>query len=242
MTKQTSLSYTSSLIGKAVTVSDGSAYPDTGIVEAVTVTNEGCKILVNGNQYSAESITDVVDGNVFLQLNSFVGHTVELKDGDGTITGKVTGVVIKNGDGYIAVDNKALYNMSAIVRIIDAEEGTESEGGESTEGTEGTENNGGESGGAADVEESAAAYLRNDEVEGVTARSEAAYDTLMKMLDNRGESATASVAEQYARASVQSRLSSMNYVSATVDGAEASAGLVADRIPAPAVWQRYAGL
>ena len=239
MTKQTSLSYTSSLIGKAVTVSDGSAYPDTGIVEAVTVTNEGCKILVNGNQYSADSITDVVDGNVFLQLNSFVGHTVELKDGDGTITGKVTGVVIKNGDGYIAVDNKALYNMSAIVRIIDAEEGTESEGGESTEGTEGTENNGGESGGAADVEESAAAYLRNDEVEGVTARSEAAYDTLMKMLDNRGESATASVAEQYARASVQSRLSSMNYVSATVDGAEASSGLVADRIPAPAVSRDY---
>ena len=47
LTQQNAVTYASSLIGKAVTVSNGSA-PETGIVESVTMTSDGCKVLVNG--------------------------------------------------------------------------------------------------------------------------------------------------------------------------------------------------
>lgn len=168
LTKQTALTYTSSLIGKAVTVSDGTSSPDTGIVEAVTVTSDGCKILVNGNQYSADSITDVVDGEVFNMLNTFAGQTVEVKDGDGTVTGKVMGVFIKNGNGFVTLDNKQIYGIEAITQIITPEDDSKDNDGESTENTEGAA----DSESTAQVSENAAAnsYSAADETTGVTDR------------------------------------------------------------------------
>ena len=78
MNKQSQLTYSASLIGKAVTVTDEQGKPDTGIVEAVTMTSKGCSLLVNGNQYESSKITDVVDGDIYTKLNLFTGHKVEV--------------------------------------------------------------------------------------------------------------------------------------------------------------------
>lgn len=237
LTKQTALTYTSSLIGKAVTVSDGTSSPDTGIVEAVTVTSDGCKILVNGNQYSADSITDVVDGEVFNMLNTFAGQTVEVKDGDGTVTGKVMGVFIKNGNGFVTLDNKQIYGIEAITQIITPEDDSKDNEGESTENTEGAA----DSESTAQVSENAAAnsYSAADETTGVTARSQDAFDTLMKMLDGDMDNLEEELLERYARTAVSASLDE-NYDSASVEMFDAASGLVSDsRIPEPSVYNQY---
>ena len=142
MNKQSQLTYSASLIGKAVTVEDG-GYPDTGIVEAVSMTAKGCNLLVNGNQYPSSKITDVVDGDIYTKLNMFTGHKVEIEGAEGeTITGVVTSVYISNGSGCGVLDRKNSYNLSTVSKIID--ESNEGENTEGTEGTEGNENSGGD--------------------------------------------------------------------------------------------------
>ena len=139
LTQQNAVTYASSLIGKAVTVSNGSA-PETGIVESVTMTSDGCKVLVNGSLYGTDAISDVVDGDVYTQLRAFIGQTVEIKDGDNTVTGKVTGIIIKNGNGYVTIDNKNSYLMNAITNVIKPE-GSDDSSDSSDEGKD-TENGG----------------------------------------------------------------------------------------------------
>ncbi len=232
LTKQNALSYTSSLIGKAVTVSDGSSSPDTGIVEAVTVTSDGCNILVNGNQYSADSITDVVDGEVYSMLNTFTGQTVEVKDGDSVITGKVMGVFIKNGNGYVTLDNKQTYGISAINTVVEPEGSDEDAENESSSDAETSE-------GTAQVSENAAAqtYSASQETNGVTTRSQEAFDTLMKMLDGN-DVTEASITEKYASATVEAALN--GYSVAEVEEVVASAGIASDvNVPAPSVYNKY---
>lgn len=141
MNKQSQLTYSASLIGKAVTVTDANGSPDTGIVEAVTMTKDGCNLLVNGNQYSSTKITDVVDGDIYTKLNLFTGHKVEVEDDEGNIIrGTVTSVYISNGNGFVVLDKKKEYTLNSVVRIVDASnEGGENEGAEGAEGTEGVE-------------------------------------------------------------------------------------------------------
>ncbi|MDE6591821.1 MAG: hypothetical protein K2K57_02000 [Oscillospiraceae bacterium] len=123
MNKQSQLTYSASLIGKAVTVTDESGAPDTGIVEAVTMTEKGCNILINGNQYPSSKITDVVDGDIYSSLNLFTGHKVEVEvagdDGTTTASGTVTSVYISNGQGYVVLDKRNTYPLAAISKIID---------------------------------------------------------------------------------------------------------------------------
>lgn len=229
LTQQTAISYSSSLIGKAVTVFDGSSY-DTGVVEAVTVSGGECKLLVNGSQYSPDSITDVIDGDVYLKLNSFVGYNVEIKDGDSTITGKVTGVLIKNGNGFVILDNKNAYSMSAITKVFsDEDEDNSSESGSESDKTDGE--------GSASVDESPASYYAaSGEKEGVVSRSGSSLDDLMKILDGEDIS-DSNVISAYASAAVKGALES--YSSANVDESAAASGLVSDRIPAPSVYNQY---
>lgn len=242
LTKQNAVTYASSLIGKAVTVTDGSGMADTGMVESVTVTGEGCKILVNGSLYSTESISDVVDGTVYTQLKSFVGHTVELKDGDEVLTGKVTGIVIKNGSGYVTIDNKFSYDMNAITNVIKPE----TEGEENAEGTvEGTESDTQADSSAqdntqsAEVEESNAGTYNRGEVSGTVHSSEASFDTLMKMLDSANDEDNSPIEEAMRTARVNSRMSNMSrLLSADVAVQNAASGLSSDMVPAP---RQYTG-
>lgn len=234
LTKQTALSYNSSLIGKAVTVSNGSGMPETGIVEAVTVSNGECKLLVNGNQYSADSITDVVDGEIFSKLRIFEGNTVEIKDGDNLITGKVVSVFVKNGNGYVTLENNDTYSMNAIANIVNDEESEEKDEAETD--TEA---------GSAEVSEAAAAYAyRNTgDTKSVTYSNNGA-DELMKILDGE-ESGSSRLMSTYASANVRNVLEG----TATVEEIGASSGLVSDngtlpadvqsRIPSPSVYTQY---
>lgn len=235
LSQQTALSYNSSLIGKAVTVSDSSGIPETGIVEAVTVTSKGCMLLVNGNQYSSDTVTDVVDGTVYSQLRQFIGHKVEVqytddKKNEITTSGKVTSVVVKGGNGYVILDNKNMYDMSYITKLLDGEDssgsGTENEDGapeavvsdenggsgliggnigdsETSEDAAAAEADGTKS---AEVEESAAASaysVQRHETKGVTSDSQSTYDTLMRMLDETTENNA-----RYKSASVLSQFAS----------------------------------
>lgn len=229
LTQQTALSYSSSLIGKAVTVFDGSTY-DTGVVEAVTVSGGECKLLVNGSQYSPDSITDVIDGDVYVKLNSFVGYNVEVKDGDSTVTGKVTGILIKDGNGFIILDNKNSYSMSAITNVFTDEDGD----GSSASGSDGEDAVDGE--GSASVDESTASYAASGEKEGVVTRSGSSLDDLMKILDGE-EVSGGNVISAYASAAVKGAIES--YFSASVDESAAASGLVSDRVPAPSVYNKY---
>ncbi|WP_432649689.1 flagellar hook assembly protein FlgD [Huintestinicola sp.] len=236
LTQQNAVTYASSLIGKAVTVQTGTGAPDTGIVESVTVTSDGCKVLVNGSLYATDGITDVVDGTVYTQLRSFVGQTVELKDGDNTVTGKVTGIVIKNGNGYVTIDNKYSYEMSAITNVINPEGEESTENGESQ--TEGSENVSEEqtdgSTETAQAEENPAGAVNRGEVSGTLYASEASYNALMKMLDDTSDDDDSPVDAELKTANVNSRLGDMSrYMSASVDTQAASSGLSSDRIPAP---------
>ncbi len=242
LTQQTALSYSSSLIGKAVTVFDGSSY-DTGIVEAVSVNSGECKLLVNGIQYDTDSITDVIDGDVYAKLSSFVGCNVEVKDGENTVTGKVTGILIKNGDGYIILDNREAYDMSAITNVLsdetDDDSGEDSDSSEGTDTAEGTGSEGSDDTGSASVEENAAAYSSRSaggETQGVTSRSDSALDALMKILDGE-EADNSSVMSSYASAAVEDALERYSY--AQVKDSVAASGLTSDRIPAPSVYNRY---
>lgn len=233
LTQQNAVTYASSLIGKAVTVQTGTGAPDTGIVESVTVTSDGCKVLVNGSLYATDGITDVVDGAVYTQLRSFVGQTVEVKDGDNTITGKVTGIIIKGGSGYVTLDNKFSYDMSAITQVIKPEEDEDSE--ESTENGENvSETQASDSTQEADVSENPAGAVNKGDVSGTLYASEASYNALMKMLDDTSDDDTSPVDAELKTARVNSRLGDMSrYISANVDIQAASSGLSSDRVPAP---------
>lgn len=233
LTQQNAVTYASSLIGKAVTVQTGTGAPDTGIVESVTVTSDGCKVLVNGSLYATDGITDVVDGTVYSQLRSFVGHTVEVKDGDNTITGKVTGIIIKNGNGYVTIDNKYSYEMSAITNVINPDEDNDSE--ESTENGENvSEDQASENTQDAQVSENPSGAVNKGDVSGTLYASEASYNALMKMLDDTYDDDTSPVDAELKTAKVISRLGNMSrYMSADVDIQAAASGLSSDRVPAP---------
>lgn len=237
LTQQNAVTYASSLIGKAVTVQTGTGSPDTGIVESVTVTSDDCKVLVNGSLYATDGITDVVDGTVYSQLKSFVGQTVEIKDGDNTITGKVTGIVIKSGNGYVTVDNKYSYDMNAITNVIKPEDDGESseEGGSETDASENVSGDlTSDNTETAQVEENPSGSVNNGDVSGTLYASAASYDTLMKMLDDTSDDDSSPIDAELKTAKVNSRLGDMSrYMTATVNTTPASSGLSSDRIPAP---------
>jgi hypothetical protein len=204
------------------------------MVESVTVTSDGCKLLVNGSLYSTDAITDVVDGTVYSQLKSFVGNTVELQDGDDTVTGKVTGIVIKNGNGYVTINNRNSYDMSAITGIVSDEDesdedSSETEIADSSESTDSTDTTG-----TATAEENPAGAVNSGEISGTTYATAASYNTLMEMLDDTNDDDSSPIDAELKTAKVSSRLGDMSrYMTATVAGSEASSGLTSDRIPAP---------
>lgn len=221
LTQQNALSYSSSLIGKAVTVNNG-GYPDTGIVEAVTMTSDGCMLLVNGNQYSSDSITDVVDGEIFTKLNSLVGRTVEIKDGDDTVTGVVKGLFIKSGNGYVTLDNNQSYSFDAITSVVPIEEPEDSSEADDAAGEEG----------AAEVESSEAS---------VSAAN--SYNNLMRMLGEE-EPQTIEI-DGYtfttASADIETIAARSGLVSSgdTLDNSTSTSSDISSRIPAPSVYNQY---
>ena len=121
MTQQNNISYSTSLVGKIVTVTDGYDYY-TGKVESVTVTNGEPKLMIDGKAFDSSTVSDIVADDVYDDLYSMVGENIKI-----TLTGetaKVTDVIFLNGESYVVLDGKDAVPQSA-VEIIEAEEAEE---------------------------------------------------------------------------------------------------------------------
>lgn len=133
MTEQTQVSYAASLVGKAVTVNDGSNV-DTGVVESVIISDGKYQLLVNGSKYDSDKVTDIVDTNTYNTLSKVIGMNGTVKDSDlGEYTGKITNIIVKGGEGYAVINNR-LYAFSEISNITaDTESDASDETGSDTE-------------------------------------------------------------------------------------------------------------
>lgn len=123
MTQQNNISYSTSLVGKIVTVTDGYDYY-TGKVESVTVTNGEPKLMIDGKAFDSSTVSDIVADDVYDDLYSMVGENIKI-----TLTGetaKVTDVIFLNGESYVVLDGKDAVPQSA-VEIIEAAEETADE-------------------------------------------------------------------------------------------------------------------
>lgn len=116
MNKQSQVSYATSLVGKAVTVNNGSMV-DTGFVESVIIEDDKFFLLVNGDKYTTDTVTDVIDSDVFTKLNSFVGQECVIKDAvAGEIKGEISNVIVQDGNGFVVVDGQ-LYSVTEVTSI-----------------------------------------------------------------------------------------------------------------------------
>ena len=118
MTAQSNISYATSLVGKAVTVNDGSEY-DTGIVESVVVEDNTPYLIVNGNRYNASTVSDITSNDIYGMMESLIGHEVDISTTDETgeeskFSGKVTNVLLLGGEGYVIIDGKNKYPLSSV--------------------------------------------------------------------------------------------------------------------------------
>ncbi|MBQ8825741.1 MAG: hypothetical protein IJ007_01460 [Oscillospiraceae bacterium] len=118
MTNQSNISYASSLVGKAVTISDGGDY-STGLVDSIVVNNNIPYLVVNGNQYATSAISEIASNDVYTKLTSLKGQTVEAKtvDEEGnttTVEGKVTDVLLLGGEGFVVLDDATVYSLSDV--------------------------------------------------------------------------------------------------------------------------------
>ena len=118
MTNQSNISYASSLVGKAVTISDGGDY-STGLVDSIVVNNNIPYLVVNGNQYATSAISEIASNDVYSKLTSLKGREVEAKtvDEEGnttTVEGKVTDVLLLGGEGFVVLDDSTVYSLSDI--------------------------------------------------------------------------------------------------------------------------------
>ncbi len=131
MTQQNNISYSTSLVGKVVTVSDGYDYY-TGKVESVTVTNGEPKLMIDGKGYDCNTVTDIVSDEVYNDLYSMVGKEVKITlTGE---TGKVTDIIFLSGESYVVLNGKDAVPHST-VEIVEA---TEEKADTTTENTTGT--------------------------------------------------------------------------------------------------------
>lgn len=146
-------SYATSYIGKYVTIANqtetGALETITGMVDTVTFYDGSPKVVVNGKSYDLFTVMEVnntLGGGTLGEASSYVGKTVTVtyKNDFGEtkeVTGRVTGVTMKNNEPYIIVYGKE-YPLSAI-QSLDEESGEDEGGASSTAsasaGTTGTQ-------------------------------------------------------------------------------------------------------
>lgn len=139
MNEQSQISYAASLVGKAVTVSDGSNV-ETGLVESVIISDGKYQLLINGSKYDSDKVTDIVDTNTYNTLMKVIGMNGTVKDSDlGEYTGKITNIIVKGGEGYAVINNR-LYAFSEISNI--APDSTEDSSEDSESGSDNSVNEG----------------------------------------------------------------------------------------------------
>ncbi len=188
MTQQNNISYSTSLVGKVVTVSDGYDYY-TGKVESVTVTNGEPKLMVDGKGYDCGTVTDIVSDDVYGKLFSRVGEEVEIiTTGE---KGKVTDVIFLNGESYVVLDGKDAVPEAA-VKTIKAE--TETVTGNVTDNAPAEKDDDSVTVVTDEVNTDTTSAKAEENIEVVTAevqsyesKSQSLIDTFMKELDSIDE-------------------------------------------------------
>lgn len=178
MTNQANITYATSLVGKAVTVNDGSEY-ETGVVSSVVIENNKPMLIINGNKYEYSKVSDVVADDIFVKMDSLIGAEMEAKvttdDGRELIeTGKVTNILILGGEGFVILDNGKKYSLSE-VNLASKGDTTENdtENGDKTENDTAADNNTSVEAGSAQVS-----------APNFAAQSAALYDELMSTIDS----------------------------------------------------------
>jgi flagellar basal-body rod modification protein FlgD len=140
MSELTSVSYSTSLIGKEATVafigSDGQMGSKTGIIEAVNLFNGQAEVVIGGDAFSLSNVMTVNGasagaGNALLEQSGIIGRfasALHVAD-DGsieTLEGVVAGLKLADDEVYALIGGK-YCPVSEIVEMKAAEEG---EGGD----------------------------------------------------------------------------------------------------------------
>lgn len=116
MTSQANISYATNLVGKAVTVNDGHDY-DTGIVESVVVTDGTPYLVVNGSKYEVSTVSNVTSSDIYNLLSKLIGQEVNIhgsSEDEITASGKVTNVLVLDGNAYVIIDGKDKYPLKDV--------------------------------------------------------------------------------------------------------------------------------
>lgn len=116
MTNQSNISYATSLVGKAVTVNDGQDY-DTGLVESVVVVDNTPYLVVNGYKYDASTVTNITSSDIYNMLSKLIGQEVNVHgsgEDDIIAEGKVTNVLMLDGNAYVILDNRDMHALKDI--------------------------------------------------------------------------------------------------------------------------------
>ncbi|MGN0553850.1 MAG: flagellar hook assembly protein FlgD [Oscillospiraceae bacterium] len=116
MTNQSNISYATNLVGKAVTVNDGQDY-DTGIVESVVVVDSKPYLVVNGCKYDASTVSNVTSSDIYNMLSRLIDQEVNIHgstEDEIIASGKVTNVLMLDGNAYVIVDGKDKYALKDV--------------------------------------------------------------------------------------------------------------------------------
>jgi flagellar basal-body rod modification protein FlgD len=172
MTKQTNISYASSLVGKAVTVLSNGVY-DTGIVESAAFSGDKYYIVINGNSYETSAVSDITDTDTYNKLASLIGKTVTVDNSGTDVTGKVTDIIVTGGNAFAVIDSKDAYLVSKIKKVENSSSDTDNVTNEADNAASETSNT--------------SSYLNslslNEELGALQAKSAAIYNELWASLD-----------------------------------------------------------
>lgn len=188
MTSQANISYATNLVGKAVTVNDGHDY-DTGIVESVVVSDGTPYLVVNGSKYEVSTVSNVTSSDIYNLLSKLIGQEVNINgssEGEVVAGGKVTNVLVLDGNAYVIVDGKDKYPLKDV--SLKNSENKDENGTDKTEGTDGSSNTekGGESTNAPEgtTTTTDSTVTQTETMSSYMAQSDALFSELMSTIDS----------------------------------------------------------
>ena len=188
MTSQANISYATNLVGKAVTVNDGHDY-DTGIVESVVVSDGTPYLVVNGSKYEVSTVSNVTSSDIYNLLSKLIGQEVNINgssEGEVVAGGKVTNVLVLDGNAYVIVDGKDKYPLKDV--SLKNSGNKDENGTDKTEGTDGPSNteNGGENTNAPEgtTTTTDSTVTQAETMSSYMAQSDALFSELMSTIDS----------------------------------------------------------
>lgn len=177
MTNQSNISYATNLVGKAVTVNDGNDY-DTGIVESVVVVDSKPYLVVNGSKYEVSTVSNVTSSDIYNLLSRLIDQEVNIHgatEEEIIASGKVTNVLMLDGNAYVIVDGKDKYPLKDVSLKNTGNNDENSESGSS-------ETEGDTDGGSTEITDNTVQEAAV--MSGYMAQSDALFSELMSTIDS----------------------------------------------------------